>query len=312
VILAIAGILAAGPALCWDYPGHKASAEVAYSVLSAEERDRFATLLRSHPRYDEDFAAMMPAEITSGSRSDRARWLLWQAAYWPDIARGLPDPMRGNYHRGTWHYINSVVWLTDDDREALEGTLKHNVATNFEAPLRQGMNAVQALRGNLATWRDPAASDADRAVALCWVLHIAGDLHQPLHNTALFSRTLFPEGDRGGNLIEVRRGREARTLHYVWDSLLDEADDLRPSIHTRRVIDRLAVDDAAIDRWLLQHSNLARLSVYNGELAAQLIAAHRGGEPPVIRLSDEYLHRARSIARHQLIVAGHRMAALLR
>jgi len=32
---------------------------------------------------------------------------------------------------------------------------------------------------------------------LTWLFHLIGDIHQPLHSTALFSTKLFPEGDRG-------------------------------------------------------------------------------------------------------------------
>jgi hypothetical protein len=312
VILTVIAFLAAGPAFGWDYVGHKASAEVVFSLLGHDERNRIATILESHPRFDEDFSERMPPELANGDTPGRQRWMLWQAAHWPDIARGLPEAIRGEYHRGTWHYINSVVWLTDSDREALDGSLTHNMATSFDAPLRTGMNAVQALRGNLAIWRSATASDADKAVALCWILHIAGDLHQPLHNTALFSRALFPEGDRGGNLIKVQQGRETRTLHYVWDSLLDDAGDLRPSLQSRKVIAGDDVDSAAIDRWVIEHTNLARLRVYNGELVSQLIAARGNAGVPVVSLSDDYLEKAHNAARHQLMLAGHRAAALLR
>ena len=37
----------------------------------------------------------------------------------------------------------------------------------------------------------------ERAVAMCWVFHLIGDAHQPLHVTQLYS-TQFPKGDRGG------------------------------------------------------------------------------------------------------------------
>jgi hypothetical protein len=304
-LLLLAGALVSTSASAWDYEGHKVTAEVVYAALGADERGRLVTLLEAHPRFQEDFVSQMPAD------ADRARWLLWQAAYWPDLARRFPDSERSNFHRGTWHYINHVVWLTDEDRAALGDTLAHNRSTSYRGSLRDGLNAVQALKGNLQTWRDPSASDADKAVALCWILHITGDLHQPLHSVALFSQSLFPEGDRGGNLIEVHWGRETRNLHYVWDSLIERSRDVDISIARLRPNRGDSIDVTEIDRWVLQHANLARLNVYSGEITAQLIATSNAGRGATVSVSDDYLQRAKAIATRQLILAGERATGLL-
>jgi hypothetical protein len=66
------------------------------------------------------------------------------------------------------------------------------------------------------------AADEDRAVALCWLLHLTGDVHQPLHCTSLFTEKQFPDGDLGGNAIGFRFGPDKlpRRLHTFWDRLL--------------------------------------------------------------------------------------------
>ena len=250
----------------------------------------------------------MPSGTAGGSITDRQRWLLVQAANWPDHARRLPDSIRTDFHRGPWHYINQVVWLTDDDRAALDGTLTHNRSMRFEAPLNTSMNAVQALQGNLALFHDRSAPAADRALALCWVLHISADLHQPLHTVALFSESLFPDGDRGGNLIEVRRKAETSNLHYVWDSLVEEAG----SIDVEQQVFRPGADRLPIEQWTVQHADLARRHVYAGEVVAQLVGIANRNKAPVISLSEEYLANARRVAERQLVLAGRRTALLLR
>jgi hypothetical protein len=305
-LLLLAGSLVTMPALAWDYEGHKVTAEVVYATLGAEERARLIAILESHPRFQADFVAQMPAD------ADRDRWLLWQAASWPDLARRFPESERDNYHRGTWHYINHVVWLTDEDRATLDGTLAHNRSTSYHGPLQDGLNAVQALKGNLDAWHNPAASAADKAIALCWILHITGDLHQPLHNVALFSRHLFPEGDRGGNLIEVQWGQETRNLHYVWDSLVDDALDVDIAPAGLRTIPDGWIDNSRIERWSRQHANLARLNVYTGEVVAQLIAARSSENLSPISVSDAYLEHGRAISVRQLQLAGRRAASLIR
>ena len=247
----------ASPVLAWHDTGHRVTASIAFDRLTANERLEIYTILGRHPRFEEDFRSQMPAAVANGSETVRARWTFEQASIWPDIVRNGSDAVRARFNRSTWHYINLPVWMTEDDREKLDGRVDHNTSRTFQAPLRQNLNAVQALRGNLEVWRDQAASDADKAVALCWILHIAGDLHQPLHTVALFSRPWFPEGDRGGNSIEVEWTPENSNLHAVWDALPTDIDDLTPTERTRQSIEEDLVDDGAIDAWVEHHARLA-------------------------------------------------------
>jgi len=304
-------MLGCSTAFAWHSTGHKATAAIAFEQLSAAEQSEVIAVLRQHPRFAEDFEAHMPAEVRAGSDVDKGTWLLQQASIWPDLIQMLGDDVRQEYNRSRWHYINLLVWLTPDDEAALSGRLDHNMETQFAPPMRQNLNAVQALRGNLTTWRDSQASGADKAVALCWILHLTGDLHQPLHTVALFSQAWFPEGDRGGNSIEVAWGDETRNLHAVWDGLPTDMEDLEPSARTLRSIDEDVVDDAAIDEWLHHHANLARRFVYTDDLKAQLLEQLSAGKPPLVTLRHEYLVSARSLARRQVNLAGHRIASLL-
>ena len=312
IVTLITALLACGPALAWHETGHRATAAKAFDAMDAGMRSRVTGILRAHPRFGDDFAGLMPARVAAGSDADQGKWLLEQASIWPDLIQTLGDDVRREYNRSRWHYINLPVWLTDADRVALQSTLGHNVDTVFAPPLRQNLNIVQALRGNLAVWHDDAASDAEKAVALCWIVHLAGDLHQPLHTVALFSRAYFPEGDRGGNSIAVAWGKDTRNLHAVWDGLPTGMDDLDPTPRTLRSIAEDVVDDAAIDDWLYQHASLARKFVYTEDLKRQLLDRLAGDEPPVVTLSHEYLVAARSIARRQINLTGSRIPGLLR
>lgn len=309
-ILAI--FLGVGTAHAWHDLGHRTTAYIAFDAMSAEQQRAVVATLKAHPRFTEDFLAHMPAPISSGTDIEQGKWLLGQAAIWPDLVQTLQDDIRRQHHRGGWHYINEIVYLSADDEAAFDGKFEHNMTTTFEPPRRQNLNAVQALRGNLLTWRSDRSSDADRAVALCWILHLTGDLHQPLHNVALFSKPYFPTGDRGGNSVEVVWEDGSRNLHAVWDGLPTNMDNLDPSARTLLTIETDTVDDAAIDEWLGHHASLARMFVYPDEVKAQLLARLTSNESPLIEVSREYLVRARSIARRQINLAGHRMAALLK
>ena len=62
-------------------------------------------------------------------------------------------------------------------------------------------------------------NDAERkAIALSWLFHLVGDVHQPLHTAQLFT-VEYPNGHRGGNEICVRvtQARQPMDLHRFWD-----------------------------------------------------------------------------------------------
>ncbi len=299
------------PAQAWHETGHKKTADIAFNLLNDEQQLSVARILRAHPRFGPDFAAAMPQDIVSGSRKDKDMWLFQRASYWSDLVPNISDAVRTQYHRGTWHYINMPVYLTDDDEKELAGKLSHNMSTTFNPPLRQNLNVMQALKGNLAVWRDDNASDADKAVALCWILHLTGDLHQPLHNVALFSRAFFPEGDRGGNSIAIERTGRDSNLHAVWDGSPRSDDDFTPDAGTNSKLANDYINSREIDAWLSEHQLLAMDYVYADEVRSKLLKRAANQQNPQISLSQEYLSSAKQVAIPQIIIAGHRIAVLL-
>lgn len=43
---------------------------------------------------------------------------------------------------------------------------------------------------------------AQRALFARYLIHVVGDIHQPLHSVSLYNQT-FPSGDRGGNSLKI-------------------------------------------------------------------------------------------------------------
>jgi len=299
------------PAFAWNEAGHKMTAGIAFGLLSEKQQQQAAAILNAHPRFRQDFAAAMPQEIASGSAWAKALWMFERASIWPDLVQHRGKTVGARYHRGTWHYINLPVFLTAEDETELARGLHHNVSTEFAPPLRENLNVVQALKGNLLVWRNESASAADRAVALCWILHLTSDLHQPLHNVALFSREYFPQGDRGGNSIAVRRKRDVSNLHAVWDSLPNRSDDLTPDEKTRALLSNDVARIESIDAWARQQHMRAMDYVYTEEVTRQLLQRISNHQDPEIELTPEYLSTARQVALPQVIIAGHRVAALI-
>ena len=253
----------------------------------------------------------MPQKITSGSARDKAQWMFERASIWPDLVRNMSEAIRTRYHHRTWHYINLPVFLLEQDEKELARYLNHDMSTEFVPPWLKDLNIVQALKGNWFAWREPSASDADKAVALCWILHLTGDIHQPLHNVALFNRAYFPEGDRGGNSIAIKRKNDVTNLHAVWDGLANRFDDLSPDEKTKQLLLNDVADIQSIIAWARHQQELAMEFVYTEEVRSKVLSQVSHARNPEISLSAEYVATAEKIARSQVIIAGHRIAALI-
>lgn len=309
------GLLLGSLAHAWDATGHRLSAYVVWESLSLERRAELITLLEAHPRYQQDFVEQMPLTVMVGSDEEKLRWTLGQAAVWPDLVRGLGEEERIRFDRPTWHYIDGA-WLRGS---GLQGNLYVGADPLPTIPgpppgsvtdERDVDNVVLALEYNTALFNDDTASPAARAVALCWLLHLSGDIHQPLHSGALISNTLFPTGDRGGNAIPTRNGN----LHSEWDEALRNQafeDTLRRMVVTAQQADlrSLSLDTSV---WLQESRRLLHDFVYPDEIKAAVLRSERlGRRMDGIVIDADYLSRMQAISEDRVTLASMRMIMLL-
>src|SRR5262249_13992287 len=123
-----------------------------------------------------------------------------------------------------------------------------------------------------------SVSDEDKAVALSWVFHLVGDVHQPLHAATLYNGQ-FPRGDRGGNSIKFSAGLRMRThgakeLHGYFDALGDVAHDNQNDFASiESMANALLMPGSTppsgpghetFEDWANESSILARKVAYNG------------------------------------------------
>lgn len=125
---------------------------------------------------------------------------LAEASTWADEQRSNPEPF-WQEEAGPYHYVTVP-----------EGKTYAEVGAPAEG------DALSALARFAATVRDPDASREEKALALRFIIHIVGDVHQPLH--------AGNGTDRGGNDVKVRWFGEETNLHSVWDSKMIEVQDL--------------------------------------------------------------------------------------
>lgn len=307
-LVAAALTLAPAPAHAWDDVGHMAIAIVAWRHMTPEARARAVALLRAAPP-GAGLAQLRPNE---GSPEARDLALFARAATWADLVRDRRDSVRfATYHHGTWHYL-SWYWRADSAGHPV-------VVTGLPTDSENVVERIDVLRPLLT---DRSAPVESRAVALAWVLHLVGDIHQPAH-TASRVTSDSPDGDRGANAVHVTEDGRSTNLHAVWDDLLDDAPGQRAggqgrgapgpnarlaeaeraanAIERRMPADSAgsAVGEARPEVWAQEGQALDESAVYTPDLVD-------GGALPA-----GYMARARAVARSRAALAGYRLATML-
>lgn len=297
-LVALAAVaLAPRQALAWNKAGHMVSGAIAYRQLIARDSAgvrRVVEILKQHPDYQ---ARWLPL-IEKQGMAEHDLLLFMLAARWSDDVRDDPA-----YNHGSWHYVNVPLAPTGD---------------SVKLPQAIGGDLVTELKHNLAVVRDTTASGADRAIAMCWVFHLAGDIHQPLHSVSFFTSTEWPEGDRGGNLFWVRgrTGQNPINLHSFWDGLIMGTENPREVEHraialrAEHPVTEYAPELAQRDvtTWAtVDGVRIARTAAYlDGKLAGGASRELAQTLPP------DYPKAAQQVAERQMALAGYRLAELLR
>jgi hypothetical protein len=315
-LLTSLAILSMQGAFAWDSVGHRLSAAIASNYLSDNSKTELLKILQQHPRYQQDFLDQMPASITRGSEEDRFVWLLGQAAFWPDITRGLPEATRKLYNRANWHYIDGA-WLRGQAQ--VQGNTYIGVAPFSDITEKNTQdiraeanvdNVMVALDYNTTLLANSQASFPQRAVALCWVLHLIGDIHQPLHVGSLYSANRFSSGDRGGNGIET----DGRNLHSRWDrALSSEGVNANLEIILRQhstTLERMArQNDEDWSLWMQESRALLLNTVYTEEMKSAIARSDDSSDKlRKFNLSDDYVEAMKYHTRMRLALAGRRLA----
>jgi hypothetical protein len=97
-----------------------------------------------------------------------------------------------------WHYVNMGL---DENYETAEKNPKGDLVT--------------AIAKCISVLKDPKQKESDKVFYLKMLVHLVGDLHQPMH--------IGQKEDRGGNRIKVQWFGQGTNLHAVWDTKMIEA-----------------------------------------------------------------------------------------
>ena len=302
-------------ASAWNHTGHKLVALVAWEQLDEDERKAVVRLMKKHKRFRSDFK---PDDNENVTPANKDKWIFAYAAFWPDAVRKTAED------RPMWHFINEPIFLKPSDRDHFKDNLPVNLKKRWFRNMgdSKDLNIVQALRRCMSLLKGDETRDADKAIALFWLFHLVGDLQQPFHSSALFSKNLLPKGDKGGGRIPVVG---AKNLHAYWDRRLGSGKSLpRLSARARgwikddddlRKAGEKAAENTDFDAWLKESVKLARRYGYTDQVLRAVGRASPGNKMlkmDKIDLSDQYRDDAEEVATRRIVEAGYRLAAVLR
>jgi hypothetical protein len=206
---------------------------------------------------------------------------------------------------GPWHFID--VCLQDQKSEIPARCPKGNCVT-----AKIDEYAKRLKEGNYDHW-GPAGD-------LAFLVHLVGDIHQPLHAAN--------DADRGGNCIRVQSHPDARNLHAAWDDavvyrLEDTLDSGSPDA-TAHKLEQLYATQKDADVWkpgatdeiAWESNQVACSQIYEPlkipiEPCAPEVHSCLNAPPSPITLSDSYMNGASRVAGQQLARAAFRLASLL-
>jgi hypothetical protein len=296
------------PAHGWGNVGHMAVAHVAYKRLTPQVRERADALVRLNPR----FRLWQPLIPRGTSADDRRMMLFMIAATWADQIKGdgrhrsdgthggnvPPDDGTAARNIGYRDRAMHKYWHFKDEPFSPDGT------PTQPPPSPNAETQIDAFRQVLAS-DEP---DALKSYDLVWLLHLVGDIHQPLHATARFI-SADADGDDGGNGVKVCNPSCGSSLHSFWDGLPGSAFEVGPSIgpaitYGEGLADApaAAADNLNTADWIRESFEAAQRDVYKSPIRVGL------GPFPI---TQPYRDSADKVARARVALAGARLANIL-
>ena len=290
------------PTFGWNNQGHMMVAAVAYRLLDKATRDRVDVLLRLNPDFN-NWQSLIPANATA---DDRRMMTFMIAATWPDRIKSNHD-----YHSDG---------PSGGNRPPSDGTANNNVGyTDFalhkywhfvDRPFSQDGSALPEIpepnaETRIIDFRKVLASESPdelKSYDLSWLLHLVGDVHQPLHCITRITKTK-PSGDDGGNGVKLKGN--PNNLHSFWDDSLGNSNSPKA---VQQIADALkpapvnAASDLEVKDWI-DESFGAKSKVYANPPIG------KGTGPFTTTL--EYKKNTGSLAKKRIALAGARLARIL-
>jgi len=289
----------------WGPIGHMTVGYVAYQNLTPAAKARVRELLKLNPEY-----ANWDKAISAGTSPDDHDLMVFMiATIWADDIKGDskysddgPDP---NTPDGPSSSQN--IGYTDLFRHRYWHFVDTPFPTDIPIPTPNAQTQIVAFRAVLAS----AQPDDLKSYDLVWLLHLIGDVHQPLHAA---TRVAGSKGDAGGNDVKLF-GDASSNLHSYWDDLPGfDSSFCKDKIHclNRAMVLGKSLKQASSKAghntntatWIHESFEYARTEVYKTPIGP-------GEGPYSIVPYSPYDTRAFRLAEKRIALAGARLAQVL-
>jgi hypothetical protein len=271
-------VLAPCSAHAWGFEGHQIVAEIARALMTPAALSKVDALLASD----------VSNTLTAHDMASEATWA---------------DAYRGAGHRETaeWHFAD-IELDHPDVKSACFGFPPANGAASSGPAQDCIINKLSEFEAELAS---PATPPAERLLALKFVLHFVGDIHQPLHAS--------DNHDRGGNCVSLALGGpRTQNLHSYWDTgVIQNTLGSDPVAVSKTLVASITPAEVKAwsagtpTEWADESFKVARSSVYT-------IGSRAGcGSQGAIPLPRGYADSAKQAVGLQLEKAGVRLAYVL-
>lgn len=178
---------------------------------------------------------------------------------------------------GPWHYVNFPFGGTYESH-----------------PKSEKGDLMTAIETCISVLKNETSSQKDKVFHLKLLVHLIGDLHQPLH--------VGIADDKGGNDLQVRWFNDGTNIHSVWDTKMLESYNMS---YSELAANAEELSKAQIEQiqtgtpidWMYESRTLCEDIYDNVEV----------GE----KLSYRYMYQYVNVARSQIQKGGLRLATLL-
>lgn len=306
-IAAVVFLLVFGTASqAWHAAGHMMTAAVAWDQMTPEARKRAVELLKKNPDFD-DWVEGVPD-------ADKDKTAFVRASIWPDVIKGRKPEYTDDGEDPTDPNADANVGYSDK----LMHKYWHYIDLPFAPPGQKvkllppkNPNAETRINKHRDTLTASGASEDLKSYDLVWLIHIVGDVHQPLHGTQRFT-TLRPKGDEGGNKVKIKCLPDCgKNLHSFWDGLFDsmevrndDAATAQAAIAAAAKLKKatgLAVDKTDPHAWIVESFLIGKKSVYRTPI---------GTTNKTFTITSPYKKAATNIGRQRVALGGARLAKL--
>lgn len=196
---------------------------------------------------------------------------------WADFIKSDPSY---NYV-SSWHYVDFDKQFSYPEMQVF---LKQDTSTNAYTKISFMVNEL----------KNKSLPQDKKAMYLRLLIHIVGDIHQPMHTGKV--------SDRGGNDVKLTWMNRPVNLHSVWDSELIGSQELSYTEYTKAINFTTPMERA---EW--QKEDLIKWIFDSNQLANSIYATTK----PDAKLGYRYIFDYIAVANQQLLKGGVHLAGLL-